>query len=144
MLSCNNPYANCTNRPRQAKACLRICGQRKRRSACASAQSDQGLFCPVTESLYTTAHMNKEQSKGADDTLRVRTMISSAYFAHVRRYFFFARRRSYVSAGVSFLLVMILFFHFNNRLLVTYALCFIVLFTKHFITKTCLYNFDPH
>ena len=27
------------------------CGQRRPRSDCASAQSDQGLHCPVTESL---------------------------------------------------------------------------------------------
>ena len=30
-----------------------ICGQRKPRSACASAQSDLGLCCPLTESLNT-------------------------------------------------------------------------------------------
>ena len=33
------------------KMCLRgICGQRMPRSACAFAQSDQGLRCPLTES----------------------------------------------------------------------------------------------
>ena len=31
-----------------------ICGQRRPRSACASAQSYQGRHCPLTESLYIT------------------------------------------------------------------------------------------
>ena len=38
-----------------------ICGQRRPRSACASAQSDQGLPCPLTESLDPTECMNVEQ-----------------------------------------------------------------------------------
>ena len=40
---------------------LGICGQRRPRSACASAQSDQGLHFPLTESLDTTDYMNDEQ-----------------------------------------------------------------------------------
>ena len=32
---------------------LGICGQQRPRSACASAQSDQGLCCPLTESFDT-------------------------------------------------------------------------------------------
>ena len=43
--------------------------QRRPRSACASAQSDQGLQCPLTELLDTA------ESKGPDDTLRLRRMI---------------------------------------------------------------------
>ena len=63
------------------KRSLGICGQRKPRSACASAQSDQGLHCPLTESLDTTECMNGEQGTGwyfahAQDDL-------SAHFAHV-------------------------------------------------------------
>ena len=46
-----------------------ICGQRRPRLACASAQSDQGLHCLLTESLDTTECMNAEQS-------------SELYFAH--------------------------------------------------------------
>ena len=38
-----------------------ICGQRRSRSACASAQSDQDLHCPLSESLDTTECMNGEQ-----------------------------------------------------------------------------------
>ena len=38
-----------------------ICGQRKPRSACASAQSDRGLCCPQTESLGTIECFNGEQ-----------------------------------------------------------------------------------
>ena len=35
-----------------------ICGQRRPRSACASAQSDQDLRCPLTESLDTIECIN--------------------------------------------------------------------------------------
>ena len=38
-----------------------ICGQRRPRSACTSAQSDQGLHCLLTESSDTTECMNGEQ-----------------------------------------------------------------------------------
>ena len=41
-----------------------ICAQRRARSACASAQSDQGLHCPLTESLNTTECMNGAQRTG--------------------------------------------------------------------------------
>ena len=41
-----------------------ICGERRPRSACASAQSDQGLHCPLTESLDTTECINGEQRLG--------------------------------------------------------------------------------
>ena len=36
-----------------------ICRQRRPRSACVSAQSDQDLFCPLTESLGTTECQNR-------------------------------------------------------------------------------------
>ena len=39
-----------------------ICGQGQPRSASASAQSDQGIHCPLTESLKTTKCMNEEQT----------------------------------------------------------------------------------
>ena len=48
-----------------------IRGQRRPRSACASVQSDQGLHCPLTESLDTTECMNGVQSLGK-------------YFAHAQ------------------------------------------------------------
>ena len=50
-----------------------ICGQRKPRSACASAQSDQGLHCPLTKSLDTTECIMER--KGPEDTLRMCRMI---------------------------------------------------------------------
>ena len=37
---------------------LGICGQRRPRSACASAQSDQGLHCPLAGSLGTIKCLN--------------------------------------------------------------------------------------
>ena len=40
---------------------LGTCGQRRPRSDCASAQSDQGLPCPLIESLDTTECLNEEQ-----------------------------------------------------------------------------------
>ena len=49
-----------------------ICEQRRPRSACASAQSDQGLHCPLTESLDIAEYMNGDQ--GPDETLRMRRM----------------------------------------------------------------------
>ena len=54
---------------RHAKRSSDNCGQRKPRSACASAQSDQGLHCPLTESMDST------ESKGPSDTLRMRKII---------------------------------------------------------------------
>ena len=41
-----------------------ICGQRRPRSACANAQSDQGLRRLLTESLDTIEYMNGEQMHG--------------------------------------------------------------------------------
>ena len=49
-----------------------MCGQRRPRSACASAQADQGLRCPLTDSLDTTECINREQRP--DETLRMRGM----------------------------------------------------------------------
>ena len=43
---------------------LGICGQQSRRSTCASAQSDQGLHCLLTESFHTTECMNGDQRPG--------------------------------------------------------------------------------
>ena len=48
-----------------------ICGQRRPRSTCTSAQSDQDLHCPLTESLDTIDSM---ESKDPFDTLRIRGM----------------------------------------------------------------------
>ena len=41
-----------------------ICEQRRPRSNCASAQADQDLRCPQTESLDTTECFNGEQMHG--------------------------------------------------------------------------------
>ena len=43
-----------------------ICGHRRPRSACASAQSDLGIRCPQTESPDTTDRFNEEQMPGRD------------------------------------------------------------------------------
>ena len=48
-----------------------ICGQRRPRLDCASAQSDLGLRCPLAESLDTRECMNGEQRLGL-------------YFAHLQ------------------------------------------------------------
>ena len=45
-----------------------ICEQRRPRSACASAQSDQGLHCPLTESVDTVECNNGEQMPGRNFT----------------------------------------------------------------------------
>ena len=42
--------------PRHAKTSSDIFRQRRPRSDCASAQSDQGLHCPLMESLVTVEH----------------------------------------------------------------------------------------
>ena len=51
-----------------------IWGQRRPRSACASAQSDQGLHYPLIESLDTTESMM--ESEGSDDTSRVQDVVN--------------------------------------------------------------------
>ena len=43
-----------------------ICGQRKLRSACATAQPDQGLQFPLQDSLDTIGRSNREQMPGWD------------------------------------------------------------------------------
>ena len=48
-----------------------VFGQRRPRSECAHAQSDQGLPCPPAKSLATTECMNGEQRPGG-------------YFAHAQ------------------------------------------------------------
>ena len=54
-------------------------GQRRPRSDCADAQSDQGLRCPLTESLDTTEYMTEKQGPGlyfahAQDDLNLRIL----------------------------------------------------------------------
>ena len=56
-----------------------MCGQRRPNSACTSAQSDQALQCPPTESVDTTESMNGEQMPGqyfahAQDDLNLRIL----------------------------------------------------------------------
>ena len=65
-----------------------MCGQRRPRSDCASAQSAQGLHCPLTESLDTTKCMNGEQRPGwyfghAQDYLimRILRMFEGTFFS---------------------------------------------------------------
>ena len=57
-------------------------------SAFASAHSDQGLHCPVTESLDTTECMNG-RVKARKIPCPCAGLSEYAYFAHVRRHFFF-------------------------------------------------------
>ena len=56
------------------------CGQQRPRSACASAQSDQGLQFPLTESLDTTECMNefigsRSYVAHAEDDLNLRILL---------------------------------------------------------------------
>ena len=57
-------------------------------SACTSAQSDQGLQCPLTESLDTTECMNGEQRSGwyfcACTDVRMYRWSESAHFMHLK------------------------------------------------------------
>ena len=46
---------------REEKLLQGICGQRRPRSACAFAQSDQDLRCPLTESLETVKYISGGQ-----------------------------------------------------------------------------------
>ena len=63
-----------------------ICGQRRPRSDCADAQSDQGIRCPLTESLDTKECMNGKQKPGL--FCACAGWSESAHFTHVWRYFF--------------------------------------------------------
>ena len=95
--------------PRHVKTSSGICGQRRPRSDCASAQSDQGLQCPLKESLDTREWMNGEQRPM---WLRMRRMIwICAYcaFSKLRFHFAWPNKKkndsillpSYVSEGSS-------------------------------------------
>ena len=64
-----------------------ICGQRRPRSACAFAQSDQGLHIPLTESLNTITCTKVEQMPGWDFA-HAQDESESVHFAHVRRQLF--------------------------------------------------------
>ena len=59
--------------PRNGKMCLRgICEQRRSKSACAPAQSDQGFRCPLTELLPTKENINVQYSKDLYQIVRLR------------------------------------------------------------------------
>ena len=62
-----------------------IRGQRRPRSACTSAQSDQGLHCPLTKSLDTTEYINREQRHGW--LCACAGLCEFSDFAHARRFF---------------------------------------------------------
>ena len=54
--------------------------QRRPKSACASIQSDQGLHCPLTESLNT---LNVSiEIKCPDESLRMRRINLNVHFGH--------------------------------------------------------------
>ena len=65
----------------------RICGQRRPRSACASAQSDQGLRCPLTETSDIIECINEEQMPRWDFA-HAWDESESVLFAHGRRHVF--------------------------------------------------------
>ena len=65
-----------------------ICGQRRSRSACAFAQSDQGLCCPLTESLDTIECINGEQIHECNFA-HAWGKFESVYFVHARRQILF-------------------------------------------------------
>ena len=65
-----------------------MCWQRRPRSDCADAQSDQGLHCPITELLDTKECINREKSPdktfhdAQDDTnLRSLYMFEGNFFS---------------------------------------------------------------
>ena len=89
---------------------------RRPRSVCASAQSDQGLRCPLIESLDTIKWINGEQVPGRDFALAWYETKSVRFFACSMTHFRLAGPDKIA------------------------ALLWLSLF---FITKTCLYNFDP-
>ena len=66
---------------------LGIRGQRRPRSACASAQYDQGLRCPLTDSLDTIECINVKQMP-ASEFAHAWDESKSVHFAHVRRHLF--------------------------------------------------------
>ena len=68
------------------KVSLGICRQRRPRSACASAQSDQGLHCPLTESLDTTECMNGDQ-RPEWYLAHVQDDLNQRIFSHIQRHF---------------------------------------------------------
>ena len=67
-----------------------ICRQRRLRSACASAQSDQGFRCPLTESLDTIEYI--DVVKCLDETLRMRGMNLNLCILRMVEYTFSACR----------------------------------------------------
>ena len=64
-----------------------IYGQQRPESACASAQSNQGLRCPSTETFDTIECANGEQMPRSDFA-HARDGSESVHFAYVRRPFF--------------------------------------------------------
>ena len=64
-----------------------ICGQRRLRSSCASAQSDRGIHSPLTKSLDTTL-MYEWRAKAPMIFYACTGWSESAHFARVQRHFF--------------------------------------------------------
>ena len=66
------------------KVCWGVCGQRRRRSDCASAQSDQSLRCPLAESLGSIEWYLLKRSKISDHTVRMRglTLVCAVRICH--------------------------------------------------------------
>ena len=62
-------------------------GQRRPRSACASAQADQGLRCLLTESLDTIESFNRKNTMPELDCACA-GCCESAHFPQARRYIF--------------------------------------------------------
>ena len=84
-----------------------ICGQRRPRSACAFAQSNQGLRCPQSEQLNTIKRFNIEQIAGGHFA-HAWGISESIHFAHARRhtFAFFGPRK--VSFETKKLVIMII------------------------------------
>ena len=73
--------------PRLAKTCLRPCADSEDQDQPAFAQADQGLHCPLTESLDTTECINGERRSGRF-VCACAGWSESARFLQVRRHFF--------------------------------------------------------
>ena len=53
---------------RMKRALMQFCGQRRPRSACANAQAELGLHCPLTELMNTVVYVDEQRMLRSDCT----------------------------------------------------------------------------
>ena len=124
---------------------LGICGQRRHRSACTWSQSDQGLLCPLTESLDTEQCISGEQMPRWDLVHAWDECESAHFYVCWRTCFCLAlpiwwlKENGYASKGnnydteifASFLSGQVLFFKKRFHFLWVITQCFYIL--KHLL-----------